>query len=507
MQVFAIAFLLTSSANAIFGKPSLVRVANFPNGGSQSTAASLCKSIFKVIEKNLDNTNSQSVKEELTHLLTELLSHPGQEEKSRALFEIGKQVYGIDVLAEHSKNNHPVASSSDTTSGSVKQQDATANNFVLDFKYMRRFMIDVFESYGVPPERAEVCANVLVAADERGIHSHGLGRLKPIYCDRMDAGILFPDQPIDVIRETDTTALLDGNLGLGLYVGPFAMQMAIDKAKKHGVGFVVVKNSTHYGIAGYFARMATTQGCVGFTGTNARPSITPTYGVEPMMGTNPLCFGIPADEPFDFVIDCATSINQRGKIEKYAREGVDTPKGCVIDNDGIQRTDTEGILRDLVLGKCALTPLGGAGIELGGYKGYGWAATVELLCIAFQSGPFGAAISGVDADTGKPCPMPLGHFFLAIDIEAICPLATFKENVGNFLRALRASKKSPLGPGRIWTAGEPEHDAWLRQSKAGGMSVPQVLQDNMIHLRDRRPGLKDKYPIFPFEEVPHVASQ
>eukprot|EP00957_Ditylum_brightwellii_P004846 369147-Ditylum_brightwellii.AAC.1 len=123
------------------------------------------------------------------------------------------------------------------------------NDPIVSFDYMKTFMQDVFETYNVPPDRAETCADVLIEADKRGIKSHGLGRLKPIYCDRMDAGILFPSMPIDVISESDTTALLDGNLGIGLYIAPYAMQMAIDKAKKHGVGFVAVKNSTHYGIA------------------------------------------------------------------------------------------------------------------------------------------------------------------------------------------------------------------------------------------------------------------
>jgi len=209
----------------------------------------------------------------------------------------------------------------------------------------------------------------LIEADRRGIDSHGLGRLKPIYCDRMDQGILWPDKPIQVLKETETTALVDGNLGLGLYIGPHCMQMAIDKAKKHGVGFVAVKNSTHYGIAGYYVTMATQAGCIGLSGTNARPSIAPTFGVEPMLGTNPLCFGIPSDDEFPFVIDCATSINQRGKIEKYAREGVDTPKGVVVDEFGVERTDTEGILKVMVLGKCALNPVGGAGDKTAGYKG------------------------------------------------------------------------------------------------------------------------------------------
>jgi LDH2 family malate/lactate/ureidoglycolate dehydrogenase len=240
---------------------------------------------------------------------------------------------------------------------------------IINFGYMKQFMKDVFIAYGVTPDRAETCSEILIEADRRGIDSHGLGRLKPIYCDRIDQGILWPDKPITVLKETDTTALVDGNLGLGLYIGPHCMQMAIDKAKKHGVGFVAVKNSTHYGIAGYYVTMATQAGCIGLTGTNARPSIAPTFGVEPMLGTNPLCFGIPSDDEFPFVIDCATSINQRGKIEKYAREGVDTPKGVVVDEFGVERTDTEGILKDMVLGKCALNPVGGAGDKTAGYKG------------------------------------------------------------------------------------------------------------------------------------------
>ena len=246
---------------------------------------------------------------------------------------------------------------------------------IIPFEYMKEFMKDTLMAYGTPEKESEICADVLIEADKRGIDSHGIGRLKPIYCDRMDQGILSSFKPITIIKECETSALVDGGLGLGLYIGPHCMQMAIDKAKKYGVGFVAVQNSTHYGIAGYYATMASQQGCVGFTGTNARPSIAPTFGVEPMMGTNPLCFGIPTNDGFDFVIDCATSVNQRGKIERYAREGKDTPRGAVIDNNGVERTDTIGILKDMVKGTCALTPVGGAGDEMGGYKG--------IFCIYF----------------------------------------------------------------------------------------------------------------------------
>mmetsp|Transcript_11838 Transcript_11838/g.15775 ORF Transcript_11838/g.15775 Transcript_11838/m.15775 type:complete len:160 (+) Transcript_11838:1218-1697(+) len=153
----------------------------------------------------------------------------------------------------------------------------------------------------------------------------------------------------------------------------------------------------------------------------------------------------------------------------------------------------------MVMGKCALTPLGGAGDAMAGYKGYGWATIVESLSTAFQSGPFGEEVCGIDRKTGKKKPMPLGHFFLAINIESICPLDTFKNNTGKLLRALRESRKSPTGPGRIWTAGEPENDERLKRFAQGGMTVPPSLQADMVALRDNRPGLKDRYSKLPFE--------
>ena len=169
---------------------------------------------------------------------------------------------------------------------------------ILPFEYMEAFMLAVFEGLGVPAKEAKTCADVFIEADKRGIDSHGIGRLKPIYCDRVDQGILKPIAPITIVQETQASALVDGNLGLGLYVGPYCMDLAIKKAKECGVGVVIAQRSTHYGIAGYYATMATQQGCVGFSTTNARPSIAPTFGVEGMLGTNPLCFGIPTDEPF-----------------------------------------------------------------------------------------------------------------------------------------------------------------------------------------------------------------
>jgi LDH2 family malate/lactate/ureidoglycolate dehydrogenase len=226
--------------------------------------------------------------------------------------------------------------------------------------------------------------------------------------------------------------------------------------------------------------MAADAGMIGITGTNARPSVAPTFGVENMMGTNPLTFGMPTDEDFPFLLDCATSLSQRGKIEVYAREGKECPPGWVIDQSGETRTDTLQILKDLVNGTAALTPLGGIGEDGGGYKGYGYVTVVEILSSALQAGSYMKMLSGFD--NGKKVPYHLGHFFIAIDISAFIEVDAFKKTTGDILRALRASKKMP-GQERIYTAGEKEHLAWLyRRDK--GVPILDEVKKEIIQMRD-----------------------
>jgi LDH2 family malate/lactate/ureidoglycolate dehydrogenase len=174
---------------------------------------------------------------------------------------------------------------------------------------------------------------------------------------------------------------------------------------------------------------------------------------------------MPTDEPFPFSIDCATSVTQRGKIEVYARQKKDMPPGWVVGSDGTTKTDSVAVLDELVKGTAALTPVGGIGEDGGGYKGYGWATVVEMLSAALQQGAFMKGLLGFDA-AGKRQPYKLGHFFIAIDIEAFTDLASFKKTTGDICRALRASKKAP-GESRIWTAGEKEWDAWLERKDKG----------------------------------------
>ena len=349
------------------------------------------------------------------------------------------------------------------------------------WKLMGDFMTAVFEKCGVPSEDARVCTDVLLESDRRGIESHGCNRFKPIYIDRIKDGILNPVTEFEVVKETPTTAVIDGHNGMGMVIGTKAMQMAIDKAKAYGMGMTAVRNSTHYGIAGYYATMCTKNNMIGITGTNARPSIAPTFGVENMLGTNPITFGIPTDEPFPFVLDCATSISQRGKIEYYARMGQPTPAGMVIGRDGSALTDSKQILEDLNCARAALAPLGGIGETLAGYKGYGYATVVEILSAALQAGSFLKMLSGKDAD-GNKIPYPLGHFFIAIDTEAFMGAESFKKTAGEILRQLRASEKAP-GQKRIFTAGEKEYEIWqFRKDK--GVPVGEAVQKELISLRD-----------------------
>ena len=364
----------------------------------------------------------------------------------------------------------------------------------VDWKTITDFVTDAFVGYGVPRADAEICADVLLEADRRGIESHGVNRFKPIYLDRIRDGIQKPVTEFEIIRETPTTAVADGHDGMGQVVGHAAMELAIKKAKAYGMGMVAVRNSCHYGIAGYYATMATRAGCIGITGTNARPSVAPTFGVEGMFGTNPLTIGIPTDEDFDFLIDCATSITQNGKIEYYERIGEDVHPGTVIGLDGGPvEGDAGAALKQIRGGTAALTTLGGIGEALGGYKGYGYALAVELLCAALQDGSYGKALDGKGADGGK-VPYHLGHFFIAIDTEHFMGEDVCRKKAGDIIRAVRASRKAP-GAERIYTAGEKEQ--LVRLARTDGVPVNESVQKELSAVRD---GLGLVQYRFPWEE-------
>ena len=345
---------------------------------------------------------------------------------------------------------------------------------------IRSFMEDVFQGLGVPEEDSRICSGVLIAADLRGIESHGVGRLK-YYYDRIEAGVQFTTTEMEVVKESETTALVDGHHGMGHVVAYNSMRMAMDKARRYGLGAVAVRNGTHFGIAGYYSLMAAAEGFVGLTFTNARPAIAPTFGTEPMLGTNPIAFAAPSDMAHPFCFDGATSITQRGKVEVAARAEKPIPPGWVIDVEGKPMTDPDRILADMGQAAAALLPLGGAGEETAGYKGYSLAVMVEIFSSALSGGPFMKDLLGF-AEDGSRRPYMLGHFFLAIDVAHFVPLEMFKHITGQIMRDLQNARLEP-GQERIYVAGEKEYEMEKLVAERG-VPVNRNLRRELQTMRD-----------------------
>lgn len=335
-----------------------------------------------------------------------------------------------------------------------------------------QFMVAALEKMGAPSDDAKIITDVLITSDLWGVRSHGVAHLK-MYHERMKKGLQLPSTKWQVVKDSQATAVIDGGNGMGMVVGYHAMKLAIEKARQYGLGAVAVRNSSHYGVAGYYPLMAAKEGLVGMSVTNAHPSTAPTFGVKPMLGTNPIAVAAPTDEPFPYMYDAATSIVPRGKIEVAARAGKPIPEGWVINQDGISATDSSKMIEEMNEGKVALLPVGGLGELTGGHKGYGLATMVEIFSAAFQDGTYLWGLTDTDAE-GKPQFLRIGHFFLAIDIEHFIPLDVFKKISGSMMRELRESPKAP-GQARIYTAGEKEYYS-AKRIQAEGVEIPPGVQ-------------------------------
>lgn len=333
------------------------------------------------------------------------------------------------------------------------------------------FMVDALTAMTIPLNESKIIADVLITSDLWGVRSHGVAHLK-MYYERMKKGLQLPTTNITVVKDTPTTAVLDGGNGMGMVVGYKAMKMAIEKARQFGLGAVAVRNSSHYGVAGYYPLMAEREGMVGLSVTNAHPSTAPTFGVMPMLGTNPIAVAAPTDEEFPYMFDAATSIAPRGKIEIAARANKPIPEGWVVNQEGVSATDSSNMIEEMNLGNVALLPLGGMHELMGSHKGYGLATLVEILSAAFQNGTYLWGLTDTDAE-GKPQFLRIGHFFLAMDVEHFIPLADFKKISGNIMRDLRNSTKVP-GQSRIYTAGEKEFYNTQRVRTEGVEITPGV---------------------------------
>ena len=341
------------------------------------------------------------------------------------------------------------------------------------------FMLDALKAMGTSEEDAKIIADVIITSDLWGVRSHGIAHLK-MYHERIKKGLQLPQTRITIVKDTPTTAVLDGGNGMGMVIGHHAMKMAIDKARQYGLGAVAVRNSSHYGVAGYYPLMAVKEGMVGLSVTNAHPSIAPTFGLKPMLGTNPIAVAAPTDESFPYMYDAATAVVPRGKIEVAARANKPIPEGWVINQEGVSATDSSNMIKEMDLGNVALLPVGGLGDMFGGHKGYGLATMVEIFSAAFQDGTYLWGLTDTDAD-GKPQFLRIGHFFLAIDIEHFIPLENFKTITGNIMRELRSSKVAPRQE-RIYTAGEKEYYNNQRV-QAEGVELPPSVQKALQSLK------------------------
>jgi len=340
---------------------------------------------------------------------------------------------------------------------------------------LQRFCVRVFEKLGVPHDDAEVTADVLVEANLRGVDSHGVARLRR-YVKGLQDGVMVPRPEIKVVHETPVTALMDGGAGLGQPVGVRAMKLAIAKAKEIGAGFVAVRNSNHYGIAGYYAMMALKEDMIGISMTNAAPLVVPTFGKDAILGTNPISVAAPAGDERPFVLDMATSVVPRGKLEVYHRAEKPLPLGWATDETGHPTTDAGRVLQNLLArAGGGILPLGGAGEEFSGHKGYGLALLVDILCGVLPGAGYANTTYPKTPD-GKPLPANIGHFFGALRIDAFRPVDEFKATMDDIIRRLKNSAKAE-GHDRIYIHGEKEFETADDRRKNGIPLEPKVVAD------------------------------
>jgi LDH2 family malate/lactate/ureidoglycolate dehydrogenase len=331
---------------------------------------------------------------------------------------------------------------------------------------LTQFVVEVLRRFDVPARDARTVADVLVLADLRGVGSHGVARLSR-YVDGLKDGSIQPRDKSKVVKETEVTALVDGGNSLGQVVGRRAMELAMAKASKAHLGFVAVRNSNHYGIAGYYALMALRKNMVGISYSNSFPLVVPTFGRKAVIGTNPMSFAAPGlEEPF--VLDMATSVVPRGKLEEYDRLGKPLPLGWAVDAAGRGTTNPREVLDNMANRRGGgILPLGGEGEIFSGHKGYGLSVMLDILCGVLPGAAFGPDVYG------DPRGANVGHFFGAIDVKAFRPLADFRRDMGRMIRTLQESPKAE-GQDRIYIHGEKSRAFTVKRRREGIPLGPKV---------------------------------
>jgi LDH2 family malate/lactate/ureidoglycolate dehydrogenase len=336
---------------------------------------------------------------------------------------------------------------------------------IIDHKNLRTFTEKIPRFFGVSQEAAHLCADNFVAADLRGVSSHGAALIRR-YVDGIQIGTILPQAKPEIIRESPSTATIDGHLGLGQVVGSFATSVAIAKAKQTGVGIATARNSNHYGMAGYYAQMMVDEGLLGMSLTNAAPHVIPTFGRIPVIGTNPISLAAPANRHYPFLLDMATSVVPRNKLDKYAHTGMPMPAGWALDAQGRVTTDAAAVLTSMVsrLGG-GILPLGGQGELCGGHKGYGLGVFVDILCGVLSGGAYADLVQNVK-DGESIIATQVCHFFMALKIENFVDMDTFTAGMDDLIDRLKNSEKA-AGQTTIYVHGEKEYERCAKHEKDG----------------------------------------
>jgi L-2-hydroxycarboxylate dehydrogenase (NAD+) len=340
---------------------------------------------------------------------------------------------------------------------------------------LTEFCQRVFQKMGISPKDALTTAAVLVLADLRGIASHGVARLRRYYTG-LKNGVMVAKPEMKVVHETPITALLDGGAALGQVAGVRGMQIAIEKALKSGVGFVAVRNSNHYGIAGYYSLMALKHDLIGISLTNSDVYVVPTFGKEVMLGTNPISVTVPALNERPFVLDMSTAVATLGKMEVFSRMDKKLPLGWATDEKGKSTDDPIQVIAN-IRSKAGggILPLGGEGEEFGGHKGYGLDLLVDILSGVLSGSGYLNLLYPKSAE-GKPLPSLVGHFFGALRIDYFRPVVEFKNDMDDLIRRLKNSAKAERQK-RIFIHGEKEFELEEKYRKEGIPLYFKVYED------------------------------
>ena len=329
---------------------------------------------------------------------------------------------------------------------------------VLYYNDLKYFCEEAFERFGFNKKDSAFITDVLLLSDLYGIDSHGTQRIV-MYHDLINGGNIDIDAQPEIVMETPVSAVIDGKRGMGHLIARYAAETAIEKAKLSGIGIVTVRNSNHYGIAGYYSKMACNEGLIGISMTNSRVSVVPTFSKTPMLGTNPFAFCIPANpQPFNF--DAATSVVPIGKIEVYNKEEKPIPLGWGMNVDGYDETDPAEVLKGVLSGKSGVHPVGGGTEEFGGHKGYGYAMVVEIFCSILSMGTTSNHIMEKAGQSG------ICHFIAAIDPKIFGDPSAIQRHLETYLDEIRHSEKA-AGRERIYTHGEKEAEAYAKRMKDG----------------------------------------